>query len=126
MRYSDPQLLRELGTGNEQAFRQLFHTYYSPLCEYASQYVSDKDPEEVVQELMVYIWERHEFITIVGSIKSYLFAATKNRCINELRKNRFKQVKHGYIYEKIKDYLQNPDNYALLDELSKNIEKAVA
>jgi len=124
MHYNDPQLLEELGNGNEQAFRQLFVTYYSPLCEFASQYVSDGAAEEVVQELMMYLWERREFLAIVGSVKSYLFTAVRNRCLNAIHRNRYKEVTHSYIYEKLKDSFQNPDGY-MLEELSRNIEKAI-
>ena len=101
MHYNDPQLLEELGNGNEQAFRQLFVTYYSPLCEFASQYVSDGAAEEVVQELMMYLWERREFLAIVGSVKSYLFMAIRNRCLNAIHRNRYKEITHSYIYEKL-------------------------
>ena len=40
-----------LQQGDRNAYKQLFIKYYSPLCEYASQYISDDDSEELVQEL---------------------------------------------------------------------------
>ena len=124
MHYNDPQLLEELSNGNEQAFKQLFVTYYSPLCEFATQYVSDKDAEEIVQDLMMHFWEKREFLVITGSVKSYLFTAVRNRCLNAIQRNKYKQVTHNYIYEKLKDTFQNPDCY-MLEELSRHIEKAI-
>ena len=79
-------LLDELRRGNNDAYKQLFITYYSPLCEFASQYISDDDAEELVQELMLYIWETRESIIIESSLKSYLFTATKHRCLNFIKK----------------------------------------
>ena len=43
-----------LQQGDRNAYKQLFIKYYSPLCEYASQYISDDDSEELVQELMLF------------------------------------------------------------------------
>lgn len=79
-------LLDELRRGSEIAYKQLFIKYYSPLCEYASQYISDDDAEELVQELMLFIWETRESILIESSLKSYLFIATKHRCLNFIKK----------------------------------------
>ena len=49
-----------LQQGDQDAYKQLFIKYYSPLCEYASQYISDDDSEELVQELMLFLWETRE------------------------------------------------------------------
>lgn len=105
MHYNDPQLLEELSNGNEQAFKQLFVTYYSPLCEFATQYVSDKDAEEIVQDLMMHLWEKREFLVITGSVKSYLFTAVRNRCLNANSTQQI-QTSHAQLYlRKTKGYL---------------------
>lgn len=124
MSYKDPELLEELSKGNERAFQQLFFSYYAPLCEFACQYVSDKDAEEIVQDLMVYLWEKRDLLFITGSIKAYLFTAVRNRCLNVIHQSRSKQISHSYMYERMRDYFQNPDNY-MLHELSQQIEKAI-
>lgn len=43
----DNSLITLLQQGDKDAYRQLFIKYYSPLCEYASQYISDDDSEEL-------------------------------------------------------------------------------
>ena len=50
--------------------------------------------------------------------------AVRNRCLNAIQRNKYKQVTHNYIYEKLKDTFQNPDSY-MLEELSWHIEKAI-
>ena len=52
----DNNLITLLQQGDRNAYKQLFIKYYSPLCEYASQYISDDDSEELVQELMLFLW----------------------------------------------------------------------
>ena len=95
-----------LQQGDRNAYKQLFIKYYSPLCEYASQYISDDDSEELVQELMLFLWETRENLVIETSLKSYLFISTKHRCLNAIRKNQYHERIHNQIYEKIKDSLK--------------------
>ncbi|MDD3359806.1 MAG: RNA polymerase sigma-70 factor [Parabacteroides sp.] len=117
-------LLDELRRGSEIAYKQLFIKYYSPLCEYASQYISDDDAEELVQELMLFIWETRESILIESSLKSYHFIATKHRCLNFIKKNQYHEQVHSEIYEKLKDQFEDPDYY-MLEDLSVQIQKAI-
>jgi len=117
-------LLDELRRGSEIAYKQVFIKYYSPLCEYASQYISDDDAEELVQELMLFIWETRESILIESSLKSYLFIATKHRCLNFIKKNQYHEQVHSEIYEKLKDQFEDPDYY-MLEDLSVHIQKAI-
>lgn len=117
------QLLR-LQEGNEKAYKEIFIEYYAPLSEYASQYVLDKEAEEVVQELMLHLWETRENLIVESSLKSYLFTAVKHRCLNAIKKKRYHEQVHLILYEKIKDQFENPDYY-MINELSDNIEKAM-
>ena len=113
-----------LQQGDQDAYKQLFIKYYSPLCEYASQYISDDDSEELVQELMLFLWETRENLVIETSLKSYLFISTKHRCLNAIRKNLYHERIHTQIYEKIKDQFEDPDYY-FVNELTENIQKAI-
>lgn len=120
----DILLTTSLQQGDENAYKQLFLKYYSPLCEYASHYISDDDSEELVQELMLFIWETRENLIIETSLKSYLFTSTRHRCLNAIKKQLYHKRIHNQIYEKIKDQFEDPDYY-LVNELSKNIRKAI-
>ena len=41
----DSTLIEQIQLGSKDAFKQMFIKFYSPLCEYASQYVSDENPD---------------------------------------------------------------------------------
>lgn len=120
----DILLTTSLQQGDENAYKQLFLKYYSPLCEYASHYISDDDSEELVQELMLFIWETRENLFIETSLKSYLFTSTRHRCLNAIKKQLYHERIHNHIYEKIKDQFEDPDYY-LVNELTENIRKAI-
>ena len=103
----DSTLIEQIQLGSKDAFKQMFIKFYSPLCEYASQYVSDEDAEELIQELMLFIWENRNSLFVEISLKSYLFLAVKHRCLNAIRKNQYHERIHNQIYEKIKGLCQS-------------------
>ena len=117
-------LFEKIQQGNKDAYSQMFLRYYSPLCEYASQFVSDADAEELVQDMMLFVWENRQNIVIEKSLKSYLFVSTKNRCFNAIRDRRTRERIHGILYDKIKDQIEDADYY-MLNELAIDIEKAI-
>ena len=108
---NDDQILNLLQNNDKNAYKQLFLKYYSPLCEYASQYISDEDSEELVQDLMLFIWETRKSLIIGTSLKSYLFISTKHRCLNAINKKLYHERIHNHIYDKLKDQFEDPDYY---------------
>lgn len=122
---TDPLLISLLNDDNVEAYKQLFVKYYSPLCEYASQFVGDKDAEDLVQGFMLFIWEIRKQLVIENSLKSYLFIAVKHRCLNHIKKQQFHRQVHEKIYEKLRDQFEDPDNY-MVNELAERIQKEIA
>ena len=120
----DHILLEKIQQGDKDAYNRMFVHYYSPLCEYASQFVSDANAEELVQDLMLFVWENRKYIVFEKSFKSYLFIAVKNRCYNSIRDCRSRERIHHFLYEKLKDQIEDVDYY-MLNELAVNIDKAI-
>jgi len=66
-------------------FEGLFRQHFRPLCGFALGYVKDADQaEDIVQELFARLWQDREALSIQVSVKSYLFTAVRNRCLNAL------------------------------------------
>lgn len=92
--------ISEFKTGNKQAFGQIFSEYYQPLCAYAHGFVQNlDDSEEIVQDVFYRMWEDRAKITIEFSLRSYLFRAVANRCLNHLK---HRKVQRTYA-EKLMD-----------------------
>lgn len=82
----DILLLKLIQAGDEHAFKYLFDTYFASLCRYMHLYLDDtQEVEEVALDIFLYVWEHRERINITLSLKSYLFQAARNRCLNCLR-----------------------------------------
>lgn len=70
-----------------QAYKELFHSQYNDLCNYAYSFLKDDAAaEDVVQETFIRLWEKHQQLIDIPNIKAYLFRAVRNNSISVLRK----------------------------------------
>lgn len=73
-------------SGNENAFRQLFEEYWEALFDYAHKITKDHSlAQDIVQNLFIHLWEKHESLPPVTAVYPYLQSALKNRLLNALR-----------------------------------------
>lgn len=79
-------ILDEIRKKNEKVFKTFFDKHYKELVVYANGYLFDKDSsEDIVQEIFIYIWENAYKLNIETSLKSYLYAMVRNKCLNYLK-----------------------------------------
>ena len=121
---ADETLFQEIQRGDEKAFDVLFLKYYPSLCAYAHRCVEYDDGQEIVQDVMVWLWENREMHTFEISPKSYLFKAVKNRCLTLISRNEIKQKIINTLYDNQQLEYEDPDFY-IVEELSRKIEEAV-
>ena len=75
-----------IAAGDRAAFEALFRLHYRPLCAFAVKYVKDTDKaEDLVQDLFFRLWLDRAKLTITTSLKAYLFASVRNRCLNAVK-----------------------------------------
>lgn len=77
-----------------ESFRDLYNRYYEELCRFAMQLLNNSSlAEEVVDDEFMYLWTNRSRLEI-KSIKTYLFRAVHNSCIDVLRssKHRFSSL----------------------------------
>lgn len=95
---NDIQLFKALVNGDISAFDKLFNLYYPILCRFALTITREEsDAEESVQDVFVRLWEKRKQSTTVRNVKSYLFKATYNQCLLQL-KNKRTRVLHENEY----------------------------
>ena len=72
-------------TESDKEFEQIFHQYYSPLCNYALKIIRDSDSaEDIVQNLFIQLWENNRLNDVVNT-EHFLLKAVKFKCIDYLR-----------------------------------------
>lgn len=84
---NEHELLFEVASGNENAFRQLFELYHQQLGAYIYRLTDSAElAEEIVQDTFLKIWINREVLANIKSFKAYLFVVSKNYALNCLRK----------------------------------------
>ncbi|MGX1931073.1 RNA polymerase sigma factor [Flagellimonas sp. 2504JD4-2] len=95
----EQELIEKLKQGEIHAYEYLFHEHYDWLCNYIFQLSGDRNlSKDIVQEVMVRIWEKRKKLTIKGAIKGYLFKSCHNQFLQQLRK----QKKQPDLLDKIR------------------------
>lgn len=120
----DTSLLLAIQKGDRSAFDSLFQKYYPILCTYCYRFVRLEDAEEIVQDVMLWLWENKDKSVIDYSLKQYLFKAVYNRSMTRIVQNEVKQRADAAYHERMLDMLQEVDMYQI-NELSKHIQKAI-
>lgn len=94
-------------------YENLFRTWYEPLCKYAYSILKDVfESEDAVQKVFYELWDNRFDIDINSSIKSYLYRAVHNTCLNRVKQLRIRdehnkqmvlgeESQHNDVYEKI-------------------------
>lgn len=91
--YSGPEYWQRIQNGDKPAFEEVFRTYYQALCNYACATVKDMDDaEEVVQNTFFNIWNKKEELEVRTSIKSYLYRAVHNECLNRIKHSKVRRL----------------------------------
>jgi RNA polymerase sigma-70 factor, ECF subfamily len=123
LQITDNDILQAIRQGNERVFETFFRKHYQPLCNYACGILKDMDDsEEIVQSIFMKLWEQRQEIDITISLKSYLYRAVHNTCLN-----RIKHLKVQDEYRQHVGYFLENNHESATDTLYKNeLEKRIA
>jgi RNA polymerase sigma-70 factor, ECF subfamily len=121
---SDHEMMPAIRDGNKDAFREVFHQCYADLCQYASTILKDMDEaEDVVQSMFIKIWEKRETLNVEHTIRTYLYKAVYNQCINLLDHRKIKLKHQEYGSYEARNLVQHPEVFP--EELEAHIKAAI-
>lgn len=99
-----------------EAFKEIYDRYYRTLVVYAANFIEDGDVgEDLVQELIINIWENRMTFTSLSTFNAYLYNAVRNASLNYL--------KHEGVAEKYMEYLSQ--TYSPVEEESSTRKKSI-
>lgn len=89
MEFDYTQLLALLKDDSQEAYEILFKRYFKTLCLQAALLLTNKwEAEDIVIELFIEVWDKKIYRKIEQSFKAYLYQAVRNKCLNEVKRNR--------------------------------------
>ncbi len=120
-------LVKDLITGDENAFRKLFDIYKNDLYKYSLSMVASKDyAEEIVQDVFMTIWLKRKDLNIDMSFKAYIFTITRNKTIKFLKKSANHQRLREEVFYKSQKFAKPTDISMREAELEQLKQKALS
>jgi len=125
---NEQELIEKLKHGEIHAYEYLFNQHYDWLCNYIFQLSGDRNlSKDIVQEVMIRLWEKKKQITIKGSLKGYLFRSCHNQFLQQLRKEK----KQPDLLDKIRwdaiceSYFEQKEDNTYLRSTSLKLEELI-
>lgn len=97
--YTEPELIREIISGDERAFEQLYKNYSQKIYRNLRRLTKDESlSEELLQEVFVKIWEKRDKLDPEKSVLSFLYRVSGNLVVDFYRKsNRDRKTMEGLL-----------------------------
>jgi len=111
---------------DEQSFDSIYLKYYASLFQYAYTMIRDRIlAEEMVHQVFLKILEKNKPIGIHSSLKSYLYRAVHNECLNYIKHEKVKQghAANSLIEQRLSE--ENPSGKMQYKELEIKLSLAV-
>ncbi|GAB3504938.1 RNA polymerase sigma-70 factor [Spirosoma knui] len=123
---SDQEILAAIQRGDERVFEAVFRQHYNPLCQYGHSFLKDwDDTEEVVQAVFMTIWEKRDGMEINASLKSYLYRAVHNRCLNRIKHLAVQAEHRNQVEADLVQTYEAPVQVLMANELSDRLQEAI-
>lgn len=122
---SDEVLVAGLHKGDRDAYAALFYRYYPAVTAFCTGILKDRSTaEDIAQDVFLNVWKhREELWCTNGSIRHFLFKASKNRLVDYL-KSRYSRSRTT-IEDKIVPDVSGTDNLASFNQISKSVAEQV-
>jgi RNA polymerase sigma-70 factor (family 1) len=125
--YTDQQLIALLKDSSQPAFTQIYDRYQSLLFIYACKITKDEnEAEDIVQEVLFYLWDKRHVLTFEHSLSSYLYSAVRYKFFNLLDHKKVR-VNYAESFQAFIDQDSVQADYMVREkELSQLIEKEIS
>lgn len=79
----------KINNRDSEEFEKMFRLYFIDLAKYAYKFIGNVAvAQDLTQSVFLSIWEFEGEWDPQGSVKSYLYAALKNKCLNHIKHNK--------------------------------------
>lgn len=92
---SDRELFVLLKETDQQAYTEIYERYHSLLYSYAYKRLKNQlEAQDVVQDVLITLWDKREDLTLKQSLASYLYAMVRNKSLDLFAR---KKVEDKYL-----------------------------
>lgn len=122
---SDMELASLIKRGDKDAFVYFYKSNFIQMCRFASHYVMSQEiGKDIVQDSFCYLLDNIQSINTKQSLKSFLYAIIKNKCLDLLRSykvtdNNRDRLIESMVFSGYSEY--DDDLWSKVIECSKNL-----
>jgi RNA polymerase sigma-70 factor (ECF subfamily) len=111
---------------DERGLDQVYTAHYVPLYHYAYTMLDDAElAEEMVQQVFLKLLEKKGPVTIQVSIKSYLYKAVHNECLNHFKHQKVKLAHVAAASQQLHYHTDTPSGKMQYKELEMRLQDAI-
>ncbi|GAA3617527.1 RNA polymerase sigma-70 factor [Flavivirga amylovorans] len=86
---NEKNIISTLKEGDENTFKHIYSANYDKLCKYVYSLSNNASlAEDVVQDTLMYLWQKREDMHIRSSVSAYLYRSAFNRYMDICRKEK--------------------------------------
>lgn len=122
--FTDDELLREMRTGSNDAFSEIYNKYWDKTFMQAYDRLKDiKQSQDLTQDIFIRLWERRETLDI-QNLPAYLNTAVRNNVFKLVANHKINEDFYN-IAERLLPYSSAADHRLITDELIKAFHSLV-
>ncbi len=122
----DQFIIEQIKNKNVKVFESIFKQYFKILTVYAKSYVLDLDTaQDITQEVFIKLYEKKDELIIHTSLKSFLYASVKNRCLDYIKIHNIRQQHKDIIQKESSILIEEDIDVIEKTELQEKIYKAI-
>ena len=112
---------------DEQAYKEIFFTYYQALVTFAISFVHSRESaEEITSDVLMKVWEKRKTINCIENLRVYLYVSVRNAALNQLsRQNKTAFASLDDLNIDFPSSSINPEQLMITAEMSRRILHAV-
>lgn len=96
--------IKALVKGDREAFLLLYQNFFVALCVFARGYHMEKEEaEDIVQDVFCKLYDERYLFVDISSLKSYLYSAVKNGCLNYVRDEKRRKSREAHFCDEMDD-----------------------
>jgi RNA polymerase sigma-70 factor, ECF subfamily len=124
----EKMILSQFKVGDVAAFDRIYHQYSKKLYNFAFGFTKDYDTgAEIVQEVFVTLWEKHEQVNTELNFRNYIFTITYNSIRKHFRNKSIETKLKDYLLYSSPELIENTEGPIMYNELldltNRTIEK---
>ncbi len=124
--HSDAQLILELQSGNDGAFREIYDRYADKLIATAVKKTGDEDEAmDMVQELFLTFWKNRYTIQLNGSLEAYLVVSVNYMAFKWYKKQKLQPQTLDIFHEQEAHFEDSTSQKLSISELNYAINKGI-